>query len=87
MSGDIGKNSCWCGICYYMLNCPENCNHEKCNLNLAFEAFCGELKLDVEEPSEPCCSCYHASWQLIYELGICYYGCDMSHCYLADDEY
>ena len=41
---DIGKKSCWCGICDYILNCPENFKWEKCNLNLALGKSGGEVE-------------------------------------------
>lgn len=39
----------------------------------------------AEELTGPCGDCFYASWQDLGD-GIMYYGCNMSHCYMADDE-
>ena len=43
-----------------------------------------EIIYDIT-PKSPCEECPYASWQ-DYD-GVLFYGCDMSHCYLADEEY
>ena len=79
---DIGKKSCWCGICDYILNCPENFKWKKCNLNRALGKSGGEKELKCEKPREPCLSCYRACWTDMY--GTWAFGCGMMHCHLAD---
>lgn len=42
---------------------------------------CGEKKLIIEEPSEPCKSCPYAEWYELY--GAMVYCCDLSSCRLC----
>ena len=81
---DIGKKACWCGICDYILNCPENFNWKKCNLNFAFGESDGEKDLKCEKPYEPCKICPYASW--VEKSGVYIYSCRSTFCTLLTDD-
>ena len=84
MFRDVGKKSCWCGICDYMLACPENYCHEKCNLNSAFRESNGEKDLKCEKPCYPCKICSHASWVEI--SGVYFFSCRSTSCPFLDGD-
>ena len=43
------------------------------------------MEAERKEPKEPCKSCPKADWIDMY--GVMIYGCDMSHCIMADRDF